>query len=259
MSTHEGTAVMPCDEWRNQLDTYLDGELSAELMRAVDGHLRACPSCAADALARVQFKRALKSAAARYAPTREFREKIRRQIAAKPRRRWNPGWAIAAGALAVGMIAVPLGNYLLRRDLRQQHLYSELADLHVSTLASLNPVDVVSSDRHTVKPWFQGRIPFTFNLPELENTDFTLLGGRVTYLGQVPGAQLIYQIRKHRISVFIFPEDLVRLGDTSRVAKERSFNIETWREDNLRYVVLGDVASNDLVNLTELLKAAARG
>jgi anti-sigma factor RsiW len=250
---------MPCDEWRNQLDTYLDGELSTELMRAVDAHLRACPSCAADALARVQFKRALKSSGARYAPTPEFREKIQRKIAARPGRSWNLGWAIAVGALAVAMITVPLGNYLLRRELRRQQLYSELADLHVSALASLNPVDVASSDRHTVKPWFQGRIPFTFNLPELENTNFTLLGGRVTYLGQVPGAQLIYQIRKHRISVFIFPEDLVRLGDPSTVAKERSFNFETWRQDNLRYVVLGDVASDDLVNLTELLKAAARG
>jgi anti-sigma factor RsiW len=250
---------MPCDEWRNQLDTYLDGELSAEPMRAMDTHLRTCPSCAADALAHVQFKRALKGAGARYTPSPQLREKIQRRIAGKPRRSWNLGWAIAAAGLAIVLIGVPLGNYVLRQNLRQQHFYSELADMHISTLASSNPVDVVSSDRHTVKPWFQGRIPFTFNMPELQNTDFTLLGGRVTYLGQVPGAQLIYQIRKHQISVFIFPEDLVRLRDPSKITRERSFNAESWRQDSLRYIVLSDVSSDDLHRLTLLLKAAARG
>ena len=63
---------------------------------------------------------------------------------------------------------------------------SELVDLHVATLASSNPIDVVSSDRHTVKPWFEGKIPFTFNLPELQNSPFTLVGGRVSYLNQSP-------------------------------------------------------------------------
>ncbi len=145
-----------------------------------------------------------------------------------------------------------------RQNLRQQHLYSELADLHVATLASANPVDVVSSDRHTVKPWFQGKIPFTFNLPELQNTEFTLLGGRVTYLGQVPGAQLIYQIRKHEISVFLFPEDLVGLHIRSSVAKERSFNLETWAQEGMRYVVFGDASPDDIRNLTALFKASAR-
>ncbi len=70
----------------------------------------------------------------------------------------------------------------------QQHTYSELADLHVTALASANPVDVVSSDRHTVKPWFEGKIPFTFNLPELQDSELTLVGGRIAYLGQSPGS-----------------------------------------------------------------------
>jgi anti-sigma factor RsiW len=148
-------------------------------------------------------------------------------------------------------------TYFERQSVRQEHLYSELADLHVATLASANPVDVVSSDRHTVKPWFQGRIPFTFNLPELQNTDFTLLGGRVTYLGQVPGAHLIYQIRKHQISVFIFPEDLVGLRSGSRVAKERAFNLDTWTQGGMRYIIFGDASPEDLRNLAALVKAAS--
>src|SRR5882762_1496256 len=247
---------MACDQWQSQLDAYLDGELPAESMRTIDRHLRTCSACAADALARVQLKRAIKTAGMRFTPSPQFRNRIQKK-AGGARSRWSFGWAVAT-ALAVLMVASLVSTYLGNRTLRQQHLYSELADLHVSTLASANPVDVVSSDRHTVKPWFQGKIPFTFNLPELQNTDFTLLGGRVAYLGQAPGAELIYQIRKHQISVFLFPEDMVGLGARSNITKERSFNAETWTQDGLRYVVFGDAAPEDFHNLGTLLKAAAR-
>jgi anti-sigma factor RsiW len=249
---------MPCDQWRAQLDTYLDGELPAQQMRDLDAHLRTCPACAANALARVQFKRVLKTAGASFVPSAEFRDRIQKKIAAKPRRARRLGWAPAAAALAVLVIAGLLTSYLQKQDLLRQHLYSELADLHVSALASSSPVDVVSTDRHTVKPWFQGKIPFTFNLPDLQNTDFTLLGGRVTYLGQVPGAHLIYQIRKHNISVFIFPEDMARLNDKSKPGKERSFNLETWSQNGLRYVVFSDASPSDIHALAALLKSAAQ-
>jgi len=94
------------------------------------------------------------------------------------------------------------------RDLAyRDHVFSEIADLHVSTLASSSPVDVISTDRHTVKPWFQGKIPFAFNLPELQNSEFTLIGGRMTYLDQTPGAHLIYDARS-----IIFPCSSFRNG-----------------------------------------------
>jgi anti-sigma factor RsiW len=246
------------DQWRSQLDTYLDGELRAEQMRALDAHLRTCPSCAADALSRVQFKRAIKTAGARFVPSAEFRERIQKKIAAKPRRSWRFSFALA-GAFALVLLAGLLTAYQQRQNLFQKQLYGELADLHVSTLASSNPVDVISTDRHTVKPWFQGKIPFTFNLPDLQNTDYTLVGGRVTYLGQVPGAHLIYQIRKHQISVFIFPEDLVGLRGGARTARERSFNLQTFAQEGLRYIVFSDVAREDIDKLSTMLKAANGG
>ena len=245
------------EQWRSQLDTYLDGELPADQMRALDAHLRSCPSCAADALARVQFKRAVKTAGARFAPSAEFRDRIQKKVAAKPRRSWRFGLAMA-GAFALLLVAGVLTMYQQRQNLFHQQFYDEIADLHVSTLASPNPVDVVSTDRHTVKPWFQGKIPFTFNLPELQGTDFTLIGGRVTYLGQVPGAHLIYQIRKHEISVFIFPENLVSLHGGPKSAKERSFNLQTFSQEGLRYIVFGDVAADDIKKLSELLQSAAK-
>jgi anti-sigma factor RsiW len=140
----------------------------------------------------------------------------------------------------------------------RDHIYSEIADLHVATLASSSPVDVISTDRHTVKPWFQGKIPFAFNLPELQNTDFTLLGGRMTYLDQAPGAQLIYDVRKHHISVFIFQERSLpaRLEQNSLSPKKISFNVETWSQGGLRYFVIGDASAADIKGLAELLKAA---
>jgi anti-sigma factor RsiW len=245
------------DQWRTQLDTYLDGELPADQMRALDAHLRTCPSCAADALARVQFKRVIKTAGARFAPSAEFHERIQKKVAAKPRRSWRFSFALA-GVFALLLLAGLLTAYQQRQNLLQQQFYGEIADLHVSTLASPNPVDVVSTDRHTVKPWFQGKIPFTFNLPELQGTDFTLVGGRVTYLGQVPGAHLIYQTRKHQISVFIFPENLVNLHDNSKTTKERSFNLQTFTQEGLRCIVFGDVARDDIRKLSELLQSAAK-
>ena len=247
---------MSCDQWQAQLDAYLDGELLADQMRSLDTHLRTCPACSSDALARVQFKRAVKTAGLRFAPSPKFRSQVQKQIAAKPHRGWRFSWVLATAATGVLLVAGLVPSYLQRQNLVQQHLYSELADLHVSTLASSNPVDVVSTDRHTVKPWFQGKIPFTFNLPDLQNSDFSLLGGRLTYLGQVPGAHLIYQIRKHNISVFIFLEDMVQLGD--RVKKERSFSVETWAQNGLRYVVVGDASPDDIQKLTALLKSAGQ-
>jgi anti-sigma factor RsiW len=251
---------MACEQWQSQLDEYLDGELAAEPRRALDAHLRTCPACAADALTRVQFKRSVKAAGVRFTPSPTFRDQIQRKITSRRRRPWNFGWTFATAALALVLIAGAATTYIGRQNLRRQQLYSELADLHVSTLGSANPVDVVSTDRHTVKPWFQGKIPFTFNLPELQNTEFTLLGGRVTYLGQAPGAHLIYQIRKHQISVFIFPDDSTNasLGASSVVQRKQTFNVEAWTLDGLRYIVFGDAGSDDIRALGALLRTAAR-
>jgi anti-sigma factor RsiW len=143
--------------------------------------------------------------------------------------------------------------------------FGEIADLHVATLASSSPVDVISTDRHTVKPWFQGKIPFAFNLPELQNSEFSLLGGRMTYLDQTPGAQLIYDVRKHHISVFIFQERLLEselklpasLRENALSPKKLPFNMETWSQGGLRYFVIGDAGMADIDSLAKLFKAAA--
>lgn len=250
---------MTCDESRAQLDTYLDAELSTEKMRELDAHVKSCPACAAEVLARVQLKRSVKSAGVRYEPSAAFRAKIQKQVATRRRRSWKFGWMTTTAVFATVLIAGVVATYMGRQDLRRQQLYSEIADLHVATLGSANPVDVVSTDRHTVKPWFQGKIPFTFNLPELQGTDFTLVGGKVTYLEQTPGAHLIFQIRKHQISVLLFPENVSNrvLRDDQRVERQQTFNMGTWTQDGLRYVVVGDASVEDVRALSALLRSAA--
>jgi anti-sigma factor RsiW len=247
---------MVCDSWTEKLDAYLDGELPSAEARALGEHLRGCAGCAAESLSRVQQKRAIQAAGQRFTPDPAFRARIQQSIAVRPRfswgRLWMPVLAAAMAILIVGAVSLTV-NRNRRAD---QQLLSELADLHVATLASSNPVDVVSTDRHTVKPWFEGKIPFTFNLPELEGSPFVLVGAKVSYLEQSPGAELLFRIRQHQVSVFIFQER--GLGNVAAKDAEQSasFSVRSWSHNGLRYFVIGDVAPQDLDKLSELMKGA---
>jgi len=249
---------MPDDTWRTKLDQYLDSELPAEEMRGMDAHLRECASCASEALRRLQLKRATRLGGQRYPPSADFRRRIERQVAAKSRPRrvllWVPVLAVAM--LLLGSV-VTIGRWYERT--RSQQLLAELADIHVADLASPTPVDVVSSDRHTVKPWFQGKLPFTFDLPELQGTGYTLIGGRVAYLEHEPGAHLLYDVGAHHISVFIFRdrpeiERVFPVRDSSR--RVLSFHVESWATGGLRYFVFGDASPEAIEGLCRLLKQA---
>ena len=246
---------MACESWQAKLDTYLDGELPSEQMRAFDAHVRNCLSCSSAALALVRTKRSVHDAGKRFTPSPEFRKRIQNSIAARPRRNLGFAWRTATAGFALLVIvgAAYWGSVRSRTD----RAFGEVADLHVATLASASPVDVVSTDRHTVKPWFQGRIPFSFDLPELENSGFSLLGGRMTYLEQAPGAHLIYQVRKHEISVFIFQEASLRgrLDENASATRKSSFNVETWSQGGLRYFVIGDASGGDIESLARLFRA----
>ena len=249
---------MACESWKAKLDTYLDGELSQEEMLTFDAHVRNCAFCAADALGRVQARRAIKVAGKRFTPSAEFRKRMQQSIAPKLRRSFSLGWMLAATVAVIVAVGALTSTYVANRTGRNQ-IYSEIADLHVATLASSTPVDVISTDRHTVKPWFQGRIPFAFNLPELQGSEFTLVGGRMTYLDQTPGAHLIYDARKHHISVFVFQERSLpsRLDEKPLWPKKLTFNMETWNQGGLRYFVIGDASAADIDGLANLFKAAS--
>jgi anti-sigma factor RsiW len=219
-------------------------------------HLQGCPGCAAESLERLQTKRAIAAAGHRFVPDAAFRARMQARLSpAKPARRsfrWFPALAAVAALIVFGVLFVGQN----RDRAREQHLMGELADLHVATLASANPVDVISTDRHTVKPWFAGKIPFTFNLPELGGTPFILVGGRISYLNQSPGAELIFRVRQHQISVFIFQERAGAAAVTENSRTALSFNVRSWSKNGLSFFVIGDASGDDLDNLSSLLKAA---
>jgi anti-sigma factor RsiW len=247
---------MGCGEWTGKLDAYVDGELTEAEERALGEHLRGCASCAAEGLRRVQEKQMVRAVASgRFVPDAAFRARMEKTLA-RPSI-WGRMWVPLFAGAVVLIVAASLLFVTGRRRAGERALLSELVDVHVATIASANPVDVVSSDRHTVKPWFAGRIPFTFNLPELQGSAFTLVGGRVSYLRQSPGAELIFKVRQHQISVFVFQEkDLGGAADVGAKRNAESFNVRSWSRDGLVYFAVSDVNGADLDALRDLMKGA---
>lgn len=249
---------MTCESCRTWLDAYVDGECPPQHLREVEEHLHSCSTCPADLLSRTQLKLATRAAAAgHFVPSAEFRQRLERSVGRKSPRSSLLWFPILGTALAV--LAIVFVTFSVRHNSREQAL-SELIDLHVATTASANPVDVVSSDRHTVKPWFQGKLPFAFNLPDLQGTQFTLVGGRLVFFHQTPAAELVFQLRKHEISAFILEEGPRAGGLPGAVSdlSRRGFRVETWSEGGIRYVLVGDAGRADLEALGSLLRSAGQ-
>ena len=131
-----------------------------------------------------------------------------------------PGWLVAAA-----LVLIVASVLWMRHSAREQAL-AELLDLHVATMASANPVDVISTDRHTVKPWFQGKLPFTFNLPELQNSPFKLVGGRVMYFKHTQAPSFSSNLRNHQMSVFVLQDQagMIPLASGITATREMAFN-----------------------------------
>jgi anti-sigma factor RsiW len=262
---------MSCPEWRDRINAYVDAELPPSDMAAFRAHAEQCAACAAGALALTESKLAVRRAGNRYTASAELRARMlsaaqgqdlaeakAEPARIEPEKHWTglerftsgmwPRWALAAAAL----LLITVGLFVANRRQESKTL-AEFADLHVAALASANPVEVISTDRHTVKPWFQGRIPFTFDLPELQGSPFSLLGGRVAYFHQEPAAHLIFQYQRHLISVFIFRETSQIALPASVADQTSSFRLRTWTQGGLRYVVIGDASDGTIQQLAGLL------
>lgn len=247
---------MSCDDFAAKVGAYIDAELSPEEMRLVGEHARRCPACATKGLEIVAGKRAVKVSGLKYVPSPDFRRKVREQVSSEQSGRLRT-WLIPLVAIAACMIIAAALMLRASSQVRNERI-REVADLHVSALASTSPVDVVSTDRHTVKPWFQGKLPFSFELPDPATVPYPLLGGKVTYLAQSPAAQLIYQVHQHRVSVFITQERQGdSLGGRSIESSQTSFRVESWAQSGLRYFVVGDVGWEDIHRVAAAMKKAA--
>ena len=209
------------------IESYADGELPAERVPDTEDHLRECAACAGKLVAQLQLKRSIREAAWTLPP-----EALHRRMTRRPRWPWAAALVATAAALAI-VFAIPRGS-------------NELADFHTTILASANPVDVISTDRHTVKPWFEGKLPFSFPIPELGATPFRLAGGRVVYVHEQPVAYLLVTKGAHKISMFV--------GRDVPSPRIDVFESVSWSKGGLRYVAIGDVARADLEALRDLFQ-----
>jgi anti-sigma factor RsiW len=253
---------MICEKWREQFDAYIDDASAGRgpgEFAALEEHLRSCPSCAAETLTRMQLKRATRAAAARYVPSSAFRRRVEKSIQAERKPTWGWTWIPNLAGIAAVILLVAFSALIWTRHAAHQEAVAQLLDMHIATLASPNPVDVVSTDRHTVKPWFQGKLPFTFNLPELANSPYKLLGGKLVYFHHSPAAQLLFQLRKHELSVFITQgnQGSAFSGMGQSDMREKGFSVESWNQDGLRYVIVSDAGPTEVRALGDLLKGAA--
>ena len=249
---------MTCDVLHERLDAYIDANCPPEELEQLEEHLRTCAPCAFVALDRMQLKRATKAAASeRFAPSPELRARMATSMRAQPKPRFAGLW-IPSLSLAAVLVVALIVSTVWTRHIQSQQATAELLDLHVATLASANPVDVISTDRHTVKPWFQGKLPFSFNLPELENSPYRLFGGKVVYFDHAPSAQLVYFVGKHEISVFILQDDpaIASVAALPAKARKNGFNVESETSAGLRFVLVSDTNPADVHQLADLLKAA---
>lgn len=249
---------MNCELWQDKIDAFVDSELSRDETLAFDEHLRSCPACTAETLSRQRLKAETRLAGQRFAPSAEFEAKMLARLRPK---RWRPFvWVPAFVSVAAVLAIMVFAGIAWQSTAQREQIVAQLVDQHVETLASDHPVDVISTDQHTVKPWFSGKVPFSVDIPPLTGTQFELVGGRVAYLQQAPAAQLIFGVRKHRISVFLLRDQgkARLLGNETSPVRRTGFNTQTWVEDGIRYFAISDVNGEDIRQLCDLLRQADR-
>jgi anti-sigma factor RsiW len=262
------------------LNALTDGELSTDQLTSTSQHLAECPSCTSKALYQSLLKSATAKAGQRYAPSPQLHERL-----ASLASQTNPqlqkssshtvpisssqstnqfgslGWAAAVALLLVSVIMIFVQRSIQRDErasAERAALVTEVFDQHVATLADGQAPQVSSTDRHTVKPWFQGKIPFSFNLPESLPSDITLDGANLTYLGNQAVAQLLYSIGKHRVSVFLRQKS--GKAQVNELPAERSgFHVMGFSTNDLNAITISDVDPARLAELVEAIKNAQMG
>jgi len=238
-------------EWRQKAVLFADDELGPAEQEEVSAHVSRCAECASTITGQMELKKAVRIAGHRFTAPAGLRASVLAGIPAAPHRRPLWQWIMVPAAL---LVLAALAFFLLPQR-HNDSLLAELVDQHITTLASQNPVDVISTDRHTVKPWFQGKLPFSFNLPELAGSQFVLLGGKMVYVEQRPAAELLYQIRKHHISIFIFQ---ARNDEKPVVQPDHplAFTVDAWKQSGLQFSLVTDVAPDDAHRLKSMFEDA---
>lgn len=241
-------------------------------MASTHEHLAGCLSCNSSALHQILFKSVTTKAALRYLPSPAFRKRLVRQMAQdlwlprtsrSYRRHPASGFAFFGWTTAFALLLVCAVIFFAQHNARRSAfvsseyfaLVTEVCDQHIATLATNAPPQVISSDRHTVKPWFQGKLPFSFNLPENLPSDTVLDGANLTYIHNQPTAQLVYSIGKHRVSVYLEEKTNDHLANGSSI-EHSGFHVVGFNTDEIEGVVVSDLDPSRLSDLSSRIAKA---
>ncbi|MGU7778851.1 anti-sigma factor family protein [Burkholderia sp. PU8-34] len=247
------------------LSAYLDNELSLTESAAFERHLASCGTC------RQAFEMQRRVAALMKASDLRFRapDALRARIVSDLRARktvlqrmagWLaprgtigvPVWA-PAGAMAVSALVLAWSGALyLSAPSADVRLRSELVDNHVRSLQASHLIDVVSTDRHTVKPWFDGKIDFAPPVVDLASDGYPLVGGRLDYMNGRAVAVLVYRYKLHPINVYVWPAD--DAGEPPRVYAQHGYHLAHWAAAHMNYWVVTDADAHELGGFVERLR-----
>jgi anti-sigma factor RsiW len=249
---------------------YLDGELDLSRTIEMETHLQVCTECARE-LERLQALRAaFQRGSLAYAAPSALRERIQSSLRASTPAEtserasvWHPfqylrpllllRWAGAFAVLALCVVTAWQVLPGLRGPTSDQRLAAEVLTSHVRSLEAGHLMDVASTDQHTVKPWFDGKLDFSPPVEDLASDDFPLVGGRLDYLEGRQVAALVYQRRKHFINVFVWP-GAGGSNSTQTIAPQQGYNMMRWSRGGFQFWAVSDVSATDLAEFVRLLE-----
>jgi anti-sigma factor RsiW len=240
-----------------QIDAYLDGELAQADAAVVEAHLAECASCARFRGDRMALRSAIRSELAGPDAPELLRARLRAALRKESGvSRWRFSFALLRPlALAASLAAVAVVSWQLGASrAAASTLTDEVLSSHVRALMPGHLSDVVSSDQHTVKPWFDGKLDFSPPVHDFAGRGYPLLGGRLDYLDGRPVAALVYGRRQHVISVFLWPAD--RAAGAAAPIERRGYHVLHWATPEFAYWVTSDVGLAELREFGQLLRLA---
>jgi anti-sigma factor RsiW len=251
---------MTCNEARQLLHAYIDDELDIATALQIEAHLPDCPTCGKELEAARVAGRAVAQPAVYYPASSELRDRLKRAIRseirvteAPPHSGFLTAWwmrpmAFSGLAAAMLLIVCSIMFYLPAHASRGQ--IDDLVGSHVRSLEEDHLMDVASTDQHTVKPWFAGKLEFSPPVIDLSAEGFPLIGGRLDYLDQKKVAALIYRRNKHVINLFIWPG-----GTTPEVDAKQGFNLIRFECKGMTCWAVSDLNAGELQQFADLFKA----
>lgn len=249
---------LDCSEVRDLIHAFVDEELSADERQAVAAHLVDCRTCG-QALAELQRLRRSLAAAGTFPVPRhvESRARVAIGLAAGSEHRWSRRsvMALAASHLLIAAVAAGGAAWLLNRADRTDRLVRELVAVHVRANLADSPVQIASSDQHTVRPWYSGRIDYSPPVRDFAGDGYPLTGGRVDYVLGRTAATLVFGRRKHRISVLIAPEQRssILTASSGLAAARDGYNVAVWQADGFVFAAISDLNRSELDHLRDLM------